>query len=225
MSRIGSGSLSVPFSAPDTWHGGYYELALELGPRSDERLIAAHRAVWEHPQIAGCYEDWRIEPTEQPRLDPRDDLLLGSLYGIAHLPDGKSLPAGTFIVRESDGPNGEFLSVADGSELLPDWLGFYIPTGTLAAVYPIGSWPFGSDEASRVWREPLNQWLADVGTHVYRRARFRLGLVGFEASGRTYASDLAREGIPEERWMGYLWPEQAQLQWYPANRFSFASPD
>jgi hypothetical protein len=34
------------FTADDAWSGGFYELALELGPRSDDRLRAALVALW-----------------------------------------------------------------------------------------------------------------------------------------------------------------------------------
>jgi hypothetical protein len=36
-------------SAAFTWLGGYYELALELGPTSDERLARALTALSEAP--------------------------------------------------------------------------------------------------------------------------------------------------------------------------------
>src|SRR2546428_930923 len=40
---------------PDNWVGGFYELALELGPSDDERLEAAIRAVCTHTAAVGWY--------------------------------------------------------------------------------------------------------------------------------------------------------------------------
>jgi hypothetical protein len=39
------------FTAPDAWTGGFYELVLRLGPRSDARLLDALRAIWAHPDF------------------------------------------------------------------------------------------------------------------------------------------------------------------------------
>ena len=47
-----------PLFTPDgAWFGGFYELALEVGARSDDRLRAALAAVWSHPDLDGCYID------------------------------------------------------------------------------------------------------------------------------------------------------------------------
>src|SRR5690349_3835979 len=121
------------FTAPDTWHGGFYELALELGERSDQRLLAALRRVWSFPAVDGCYLDWLVEPTEQPRVEPPAHLAEpGQLYGIARVPNGHEIACGTFIVREEDSGT--------------DWLGFFLPTGALHDAYDLRGFPF--DEGS-----------------------------------------------------------------------------
>jgi hypothetical protein len=40
-------------------------------------------------------------------------------------------------------------------------------------------------------RRPLDDWLAELGRHVYEDVRFRLGLVGMEVSGEICAGQLA----------------------------------
>jgi hypothetical protein len=55
------------FTETETWLGGYYELAIELGSRSDERLLAALAAVWADPDLDGAYlsrdvEPWHLRP-------------------------------------------------------------------------------------------------------------------------------------------------------------------
>jgi hypothetical protein len=61
-------------------------------------------------------------------------------------------------------------------------------------------------EEKRPWRSEVEDWLAGVGLWVARLASFRLGLIGFEVSGETYAADITLRGIPAERFIGYLWP-------------------
>jgi hypothetical protein len=58
------------FTADEAWNGGFYELALEVGARSDDRLRAALKALWSHPDLDGCYLDRGREPSDQPREQP-----------------------------------------------------------------------------------------------------------------------------------------------------------
>jgi hypothetical protein len=206
--------MDVGFGHADAWNGGYYELAIELGPRSDERLAAAHAAIWRYPSIEGCYAERHVEPEAQARLTPDSKDLVGGEYGggylgIATLPDGKRLPAGTFIVRENGGP---------------DWLGFFVPMGAMALAYrDVGAFPFIAPETgTRAWREPLDTWLADLGQAVFRSVRFDLGLIGWEMSGRYYARDIAAQGIPNRRYVGCLWPGDAGLLWFPVTEWRHA---
>ena len=57
------------FKGKNTWLGSFYELALELGSRSDERLAVALHSVWSFPDVEGCYLRPDVEPNEQPRVD------------------------------------------------------------------------------------------------------------------------------------------------------------
>src|SRR5690242_10116496 len=60
------------FTDHDAWCGGYYELALELGPRSDVGLRTALKALWGHRDLDGCFLDRNREPGDQDRVSPED---------------------------------------------------------------------------------------------------------------------------------------------------------
>lgn len=198
---------STDFGLDDNWSGGFYELALELGPGSDERLTETVEAIWSTPALDGCWNDrWSVRPTEENRVPCRVERFdePGHLYGIATLPTGARCVCGTVIVRESDGP---------------DWVDLYLPTGALErADSRVGAYPFDDPGASREWREPLDAWLASIASSVFSRVPFVLGLIGFEVSGAHYASELA-SGIPQDRFMGYLSPEETGIRFFAANRF------
>ncbi|MHC4624889.1 MAG: hypothetical protein ACYS4W_13410, partial [Planctomycetota bacterium] len=61
--------MAARFTDNETWKGAFYELAIELGPRSDERLQSALRAIWQTPCLTGCYTDRNREPQEQDRVE------------------------------------------------------------------------------------------------------------------------------------------------------------
>jgi hypothetical protein len=211
------------FSGDSIWAGGFYELAMELGPRSNERLDAALKALWGHEALFGCYVHSNSEPSAQERIIPdlRTLEIHGHLLGLATLPEGGRVACGTFAVREEgraehSWPGLDEGSTARGGEGI-DWLVLYLPMGALSTVREeVAGFPFGSKE-TRVWQEPLDEWLARIGRSVFAQVIFRLGLVGFEASGEACAADVAACGIPTERWFGYFWPEDGTLCWHPAN--------
>ena len=196
------------FTETDTWLGGYYELALELGSRSSERLLAGLAAVWADPDLDGAYLSREVEPWQQQRLAITAELLQvihlqGShLLGLARLPNGATIACGTFIVREDDGP---------------DWLGLYLPMGALGTAYSVGGYPFEPDVAnSRQWRDVIDPWLAEIGSRVYDQVAYRLGLIGFEVSCEMYADDIAASGIPANHYPGVLWPASGSLTYHPS---------
>ncbi len=193
--------MSLQFTAAYTWDGGYYELAIELGPRSDERLQAALEAIWRYDGLEGCYRESNLEPSHQPRVSPT---LEGPLVGIIALPNGRRIACGTGTVREEVGP---------------DWIVFYLPMGALSTAYDVGAYPFGNRQSSRLWREPLDGWLMGLASEVFVAAPFHLALIGHEVSGATYADEVKTTGVPEERWTGYLWQEKGLLVWHPPTNY------
>jgi len=190
----------------ETWTGGFYELALEYEHASREILEAALKAMWNFPDLRGCYLRPDESPSRQTRVAP--DLAAlesnGQLYGAARLPGGAEVACGAFLVQEED----------DNA-----WLGFYVPLGALAKVFNVGAYPFDNDPASQAWREPLEDWLARIGQAVFTNAPFSLGLVGFEVSGTTSARQLALSEVPAKRSIGYLHATAKKLNWYPTNQW------
>ena len=123
-----------------------------------------------------------------------------------HLPSGERVVCGLVVVRE------------EGGSYEPDWLDFYIPLGALGRIDPReGGYPFGDFDESLEWRRPLDDWLAELGRHVYENVRFRLGLVGMEVSGEIYAGQLA-SGVPTTRVYGLLVPEATEVRYYAATK-------
>jgi hypothetical protein len=126
------------FGDPDTWHGGHYELEIELGPRSDSSLSAALHALWQREELDGPFEHPDVDPASQPRVSP--DLVIsreGHVHGVATLPDGSPAACGSFAIRYEGGQ--EWVHDPEGTDLL----GFYVPLGSLGDAWPqIGAYPF-----------------------------------------------------------------------------------
>lgn len=190
------------FTRPDAWNGGYYELAIELGPRSDARLRSALARMWSHPHLDGCYASRELEPSAQPHITPELTAEPGHLYGLATLPSGVAVPCGTCVLREEGGP---------------DWLDLYVPLGSLGLAYPVGPYPFGAEGTPPSWQGELDAWFRGIGSFVFDAAPFALGLVGFEASGCLYSGEIAAAGIPSERRAALLWPTRSGLVFHPPN--------
>ena len=173
------------FTSEDVWTGGGYELALELGPRSDERLQAALQAIWEEPFLQGCYLRLDVEPEQQSRLAPSLEALesSGPLRGLATLPNGKRVACATCAVREEEGS---------------DWLDLFLPLGSLGSAYAVGAFPFDDSSRSREWREPLDGWLTSLGQRVFARVPYALGLIGFEVSGQSSTESWRKPESPRK---------------------------
>jgi hypothetical protein len=156
----------------ENWHGGFYELAVNLGPRSDARLDLALTTVWSSAQVRGCHQ--RTAAGHVPTTCTLESLEgAGHLAGTVKIPGGRELVCGAVAIREEGGD---------------DWLDFYLPLGALGGSDSrVGAFPFGTDgdATSRRWREPLDEWLVALGAAVYAKVPFRYAVVGFEASGLT----------------------------------------
>ena len=190
------------FTRPDAWNGGFYELALEFGERvADEVIVKTLGAIWEHPDLSGCYHSRSIEPSDQEATTPNATHVQSGLhlYGIATLPNEKRIACGTVIIREDAGV---------------DWLVLYTPIGSLGTAYKVGGFPFDQRSHS-MWRKPVDNWFAAIGTTVYRQYRFPLGLIGLETSGDPNSEQVKQSGIPKHRQIGYLWPENGHLHYFP----------
>jgi hypothetical protein len=190
--------MKLLFCHPGAWSGGFFELALELGSRSDERLRAALCQVWAHPSLNGCYRQRNAEPEAQARVGPTALDLQQHAHGIADIPRIGRTCCLTIVIREKGGP---------------DWLTLGVPMESLSQAVPTGAYPF-EDGTDLSWRLPMYAWLRQVAESVFDSVPFQLGLIDCEVSGDTYAEDVRRDGVPTKRWFGYLWPANERLQWY-----------
>ncbi len=201
------------FLSADAWTGGDYELDVQLGPRSDERLDAALRALWSHPDLSGPFLHADVEPGEQAPVAPAEGALgVASVLGTA--------PATCRCTTVADDEHGDILNMG-------------LPLGSLQQAWPqVGGYPFladgeGPDDA-RAWQEPLEAWLGSIGMHIARQVPFVVGFVCFEGPG-LFDVDHAtwrRRGVPAERPYGLLWPDDdGTMRWYPATRYGGFEPD
>ncbi len=197
---------------PDIWYGGYYELAIELGETSDERLIAALDAVWRQHEVVGPTADALGALREDERYPSAAWLDRMHLRGEVHLPLGVCAPCGTWTIQEEGGA---------------DWLDFYLPLGGLAELVPaVGGYPVVDDSYEyATWQRQLDQWLANFGSRIYLSVPYRLALIGFEVSGECYAADLIANGVPAHRDSGILWPERGEISYYAPNTFGEGPAD
>jgi hypothetical protein len=189
---------------PENWYGGFYELAINLGPHDDARLEEALVAVWSSAAVDGC-----LARTQDPlhrsvpcSLDSLEQH--GHLRGVVTCPDGGRVVCGVWVVREDDGD---------------DWLDFALPLGALERDPRVGAFPFGDDggAVSREWREPLDSWLGDVGASVYQRVPFGYAAIGFEASGLSLVELVGGS----DRYWPVLRPTNGGLELLPVTRWDF----
>ena len=193
------------FTEPDTWTDGSFELVLELGPRDDQRLRDAVTALWGHADLSGCYLGKSREPASQPRCRSDQQPLRSHLYGVATTPLGGDVACVSYPIRFDDGI---------------DWLYLDVPLGSLKTAYPIRAYPIGR-QPSHDWVLPVSEWFRGIGEQVFAAVSFRLGLVGWEADSPEVDSMLIeRDGMPERRDIGYLWPGKGGLVWFPPNDIS-----
>lgn len=90
--------------------------------------------------------------------------------------------------------------------------------GALATAYDVGAYPFlTTADAYPQWVHEVESWLADRADWVAGQIRYQMALIGHEVSGHCYATDLARDGIPETRYIGYMWPEDGHFKYFESN--------
>lgn len=188
------------FTKPEAWAGFSYELAVELGPVDDARLERALRIIWSHADLDGCYLERDREPAEQVAVRPAGDLPLEAiLRGLASLGPRAPVACSTIPVREEGGS---------------DWVYFSLPMGSLRTVFPVYGFPV-DDGSDLSWRSTVDHWLCRLARHLFDTVKFRLGLVGCIDGLEIGADELLVEGVPDERWVGYLVPSGDALTWYP----------
>lgn len=98
----------------ENWHGGYYEFAINLGPRSDDRLGKALSAVWRAAGVERFLARDKAGRHRDAVLSVESIGLYGHLTGVTTLPDHGQIVCGAVAIREEQGD---------------DWLDFYLPLG------------------------------------------------------------------------------------------------
>lgn len=196
------------FADNENWHGFYYELAIDLGLRSDvnsdERVASALAAMWADPRLDGCYLDGGSSRSNQQRTAPviTDTIDPSPLYGVAQLPTGGQVVCVTHIIRELE---------TEGS-VAHDWLDLCLTTGALGRIDP----RVNDDESpAPELLEPIDSWFVEVAQRVFDSVRFRYALIGVEVSGSPFGDEV---DPPTERSMGYIKVSDDGLRFYPANR-------
>ena len=135
----------------DAWTGGYYGLAMQLGPRDDAHLQAAVGVL---ARAAGIAWPWHVQ-WQPDRVRPASwriaDLTAAQLRGQVQLPDGRQVICAVVAVRE---------------DLGDDWLDLCMPLEALGRQDArIGGFPFEPDDStSLVWRQPIDNWFARLAS-------------------------------------------------------------
>lgn len=187
------------FASADSWIGGHYELAVELGGSDDAWLAAALSRLWSHPDLDGPYLSNDLEPSAQSRVDPKKQLD-DRLFGLCTLPNHEKVPGGSFVTRFDGGS---------------DWLGFYLPLAPLETLYNLNGYPFSGPDADRQWQTELNSWLIGIAKFLFEEMPFKVGIVGFEVEYAPPSSaDIRIHGIPSLRNDTILWPTVNGLECY-----------
>lgn len=151
----------------------------------------------------GCYLHHDQEPAEQTRVAPGTEPGLDTcLRGVARLGALAPIACSTVVVREDGGS---------------DWLYFGLPLGSLGTALPVGAFPF-DDGLDLSWRPTVDGWLRLLAETLFTSQRFRLGLVGWTDGLDNSADELLENGVPKERWVGYLLPNGSSLTWYLPNQ-------
>jgi hypothetical protein len=188
-----------PRFARNDWLNGHYELLMWFeDPYTFQDTV---QKIWSMPQFTGVWLEQEFDPDEDPRLDPQDDMvaleqLVHNFYGVAHLPNGISVPCGTTM--------GTF-----------PWIALFLPLAGLEKVYDVGRFPFG--DFGREWQPKVDAFLADAGQEIFRATPFQVAAIDFEPDIEYMKRQIGRP-VPEERKHGLLIPNGRDVVWYPATR-------
>jgi len=196
------------FTPAEVWRDGSYELKIALGTATDERLIAALRAIWSNPLVFGCYTEGDCEPWKQIQVpfEKAEDPL--SLYGLVQI-SNRFLPCTTYAVQEKD----------ESGTPVGDFVGFWIPLAALSRVFPVGTFPFGDADRAADWRPVVDSVLLSIGKSVFDVVPFPVALIGWEPQLMCEnVTQCIKAAQNERRYEGYLLNEEGTPRWYPPNR-------
>ena len=160
-------------SHEENWHGGYYELAIKLGPADDTRLDTALTVLWEFARLVGPFR--RGSGADAPVTSAA--LLDGPLNAVAAIPGLGPTLASVMVVREEGDEAGRTV-------IGNDWLDLCLPLGALGNLrVGVGAYPFDDGPDPRGWREPIEDWFAAIAGHVFAAVPFLHAITGEDVSG------------------------------------------
>ncbi|ULH18351.1 hypothetical protein MF271_23115 (plasmid) [Deinococcus sp. KNUC1210] len=193
------------FTSSDSWLGEYFELALDLGPKDDDKLRAAWNTLWSSERLNGIYLHHQAEPEDQEK-EAAESFVLDNhsahVYAVAKVSSDISVPAHVIIVREEAGN---------------DWLYVSFPSEIIGEIFkwPPDSYPIGDLAEHLRWMCQIESWFTDLAQEIFASVKFEMGLIGFEIAGWPTAESIRRDGVPEKRQIGYLFPENERLIYFP----------
>ena len=151
-----------PKAEDGSWDGSLYELSMQFAPDvAHETRASALAAIWSQSQLTGPW------CRQSDVGDPGSISLLtewgAAQFGLLTLPSGVELGCLLYVIFEA----GEHLD-----------LDLSIPCGLLQMQFDV-SYPL--DLATNPWLVELDRTLAELGSQVFRRVPFSLGVLGHEA--------------------------------------------
>jgi hypothetical protein len=133
------------------------------------------------------------------------------LFGVAKIAPNVHFPCGTYIIREENA-NGERVG---------DLLSLYIPLSALAAVFPVGAYPFSDHEAAPMWRASIDAWFLQLVRNLIDVLKFEVGVLGWEPELTSDSvSETKAAATAEQRFDGVILPTgTVGVEWYPPTRY------
>ena len=151
-------------------YGGFYELAIQVCPSTDNRPIKLYTDyIWTLQNVAGPYdEDFRLIQTDIEEFQHRGIVRLGKY----------EIPFMTYNVREIEPIETDF-----------NWFDICFSTASIESI-------FGSEyqtwiENPKVPKELL-EFLMGSMKRLFRVYPFKLAMIDFEVSGEYYFADLKK---------------------------------
>lgn len=200
------------FTKPDSWSNGYFELHIQLGERSEMRLLNAVNAVLDSPAIDGYYLKRNIEPNFQNKIQVKPEHLVSEddsggvwpFHAVATMPNSIQIACLVTAFHFVDGQDG---------------LAIKLSIRDLGYAYNVRGFPFNPSGSDEEWLVPVENWLAEIGQYVYKKVPFHLGVMGDEYSDTLQDyQHFVEHGFPEERYLGILYAENGELKYYPRTR-------
>lgn len=185
--------------------GGYYELVIDLG-HPGERVRKTVDALWDHPDL-----EVRNPAADEKPSAQGSGKNVAWRHGVAHLPDGTPVPCRSFAETITDA-KGETAYVI-----------FALPMSALERAFAPEREMSPCGGLDPVWREELENWLAELGAHVDESVSFKAAYIGFLPFpiGEDEKADvLFAEDIPAERCLAYLYRWENELRYFPTNLWS-----